>query len=292
MSTNSKSEGNSMSEKSETEILKEKLEKLDTTYQSDKKILKTTIPFLFAVIVAVMAFFGIKTSKDIEDRITPAVENAVKLQAIKEATDRANKSADEADQAQQKAKSAAVEAEKQKEKAEQGAQDISNILQNGKLDELKTLKVVGGVWHASPEELTDTSSTQGIWEPMNGMEIELDLKYPAELLIIYSVNVAAMGDGTGSWVAIRTILDEEPILTSGRHIQPIPNASTPRSLDGIMGAQETVSVEAGKHSVSLQWRSNVAIWGNYANKHYDPYGGVSGRALTVIAFYNISDVIR
>jgi len=56
-----------MSENEELSTLKKQVNLIEKSYHIDKRVLLITIPFLFAIIVSVITFFGIKSAKDIDE---------------------------------------------------------------------------------------------------------------------------------------------------------------------------------------------------------------------------------
>ncbi len=112
-----------MSEESKIEILEEKLDKHVTGYQVDRTVLIIAVPFLFAVVVGVIVFFGLNTS----DAIKKAVEKAAELQAIKTATENAQTFEKQASEATANAKSDAEELKKTRSIYEDDLKRIDKI---------------------------------------------------------------------------------------------------------------------------------------------------------------------
>ncbi|MBF0299729.1 MAG: hypothetical protein HQK51_13475 [Oligoflexia bacterium] len=137
-------------------------------------------------------------------------------------------------------------------------------------------------YNVSPDDFIQMADNSGAWTNVSGMVKEFDLPLNAKVLMLYSLTLSSTETATGAWVATRLVVDGRPLLTSGRHVQPLPSADVRESTDVLLASQDMMNLSAGHHKVELQWRGNGGKWSQYASSWYDVYGGVGGRTLSLV----------
>ncbi|MBF0313246.1 MAG: hypothetical protein HQK50_05650 [Oligoflexia bacterium] len=142
------------------------------------------------------------------------------------------------------------------------------------------------VYNISPSDSITMPNSDGTWSAVSGMIQEFDLPIKSKVLFFYSLTISSTEDASGAWVATRVSVDGIPLMTSGRHVQPLPYDLVKNSTDISIAAQDMKILEAGHHKIELQWRANGGKWMQLGNSANASYGGVSGRTLSIVLLPN------
>ncbi|MBF0365031.1 MAG: hypothetical protein HQK50_05635 [Oligoflexia bacterium] len=163
---------------------------------------------------------------------------------------------------------------------------INNIITklNVVIQENNTLKQkmqATNIYSVSPDTPTETPTKDGAWSVIDGMVKEIDLTMPSKVLIFYSLTVSAIESAVAGWVATRLLINNNPVMTSGRVVQLHPGSILEDSTDTLLAAQEMQLLPAGHHKIELQWRATGCKWKQWASAWYG-HGGLGGRTLSIV----------
>ena len=147
--------------------------------------------------------------------------------------------------------------------------------------------VLAGIWAAQP--LSDVViSTANTWQDVPETSVTFTLDRNAVVFFTYSINVQPDRSPGGDWLGTQLVIDGVSAPESGSHFQPWATGDANMNLHG--SVVRNLTARTSPYTVSLRWfkaGATVASWINGAATWMVgiPPGGIGGRTLIVMAFY-------